>query len=1798
MGKKQMLFKTKGMNRDLSVSAFNPEFSFENRNLRLSSNEGNTLMSWVTEKGTKRLMLVANDINVTDSLTGYPIGTAVINHQLIVFTTDNNSHSANYSTQTDNIYKLEYRDDNSLNYKLLYSGKLNFSTGYPIETLVSYESEDVQKVYWTDGRNQPRVINVVGKIKKGNDAQFDFLPAYGSGYIGADKTSGGGMFAPGVIQYCFSYYNKHGQQSNIVGVTPLLYIRHTDRGASPEETVNTSFAINFEGVNKGFDYIRLYSIQRTSVNSTPIVKIVVDLATSSAVGGKISYTDNGTTGATIDPTELLFIGGREIKALTMTEKDGTLFLGNITEKNLSVANIQSYFNTNKDTTYITVNEVSVKHIQRGFTRDSSKKNVSLGESTDLYPNISSNDQELNTTFKYGDKYRFGIQLQSETGEWTEPIYIDDVENDKYPKYVSTDGCQQLAYGKVTFSNDFLSASGMRSYKKARPVIVYPSINDRQVLCQGVLNPTVFNALDRIDNSPFAQASWYFRPRYNALQAGLNTTTNGSNNGIKANYGSVSKKEFGSSQTINGQSTTFTANDVDLTVDADYEYNVTGVYVLTATINSTAITNILSRGYFSVRKKTKGGFGIAENTIGGSRSEDLLTTSINMANFSFIGVINLGDNRYAFIRKDPWGTAYGSDQNYKAAEGSLIFETAVTNAYTPSNSFPFYTGMLVDKNRKYYFLKPSGANSSYIFKFYDDTTYYEVTYAVGDESNTDDEQSYDIVTAPSDNGSFVEYKHFEPLFSTDNLTGDNNTKAACQIEIQGSKNIFSSVTATEVSNLGGNRANPTKSRVMRNLTSNTEFFVDQSIVTLNSPDIDFDTEVQNYSMEDLQLAIVGYIPITSSMSAHHITTSSSKLENGHNLDMDIADNLKQTGFGTGELSTNVRIVGDSSNGGKRLVSDYIWNDVLVGKSTKEDKIKTSYRLHDFLVYPWQRTGSLNNDFRTADKASSLLKTKKESNILYSNYSIYFNDDANCKYSEISAQMHLTENDEVMNYRLKQGKDINYYANIDKVLYNEAGYEPIIMGINDNDIDIKETALTSPISMKYKSTSHAVIALKPEDIGGTTKIRIMPNMEGTSSDGTHKYFWEANSSNPYVYVDPTKTVANIPVSYLWLGELRKTPTNLFGGTTREAIRNNKWQIAGSAQPIINGRTLVLDYTIGDTYHQRYDCLKTYAFTPEDTNQIVEILSFMCETHVNLDGRYDRNRGQVDNTNMSPRNFNLLNPVYSQQDNFFTYRRTDAEGIGEINYPNQIAYTKTKNSGADVDLWTNITLANVLELDGSKGKLNKLTRLNDQLLAFQDIGISQILYNENTAISSTEGVPIEIANSGKVTGKRYISDTIGCSNKWAMTTTPNGIYFIDSHDKGIYLFNGQLNNLSNTYGFNSWCKQNITGNGWTPDEFGDFMAVYDKQNQDVLFINHDDCLAFSEKIGVFTSFYDYNNTSYLCNLDGTGIWIKNTDYDTALYQHNGGTYCSFFDTHKDYWMTLVGNPEPQRDKVFTNLEFRACIEGEGNTVTSGNNITYTPYLPFNSLECWNEYQHGITQLKNLNGHSAMMHHVGTDSALKRKFRIWRCDIPRDNVAIPSTTDSDYAAFVEDETAKGIFRNAVHPNDRMRNPWLYLKLKGKQEASGSIVTHGIPTLYGTIKDDHITNYYVVYCDFENPRFFKDADAIYTVRAILKPGYRGKVAVRPYKYSRLIDNITGSGIFGNDTVNVQLPYTFTQEERETIDNTIMDSNYDLAFRVIEENGTVSLDGIDSIAIEKILLVTENVYPKVEIHDITMDYFE
>ena len=1839
MQKKITGWKTKGMNRDLSVSAYNPEFAFENMNLRLSTNEGNTMLSWVNERGPKKLDILINETPwVNDilpesvdgggssyklsTIKGCPIGTAVINHKLVLFTTTNVSTDSsdfsnikavyeisadrildmvpepslditpqdltgeglpddsignNYDTYTDaltgykylkknghwildktsasqpaitddpeeentgsegsegdnegnngnnneddpgttvpdmpynppsttnirivfdRIYVLWFGKDSEGNEvllgKLIYGGKLDFITSLPLETLPSYEASHIQKIYWTDGRNQPRVINIAADstklglwntaVNNGIDTFFDFIPTVqlDNTAITIDKQSGDGTFAAGVIQYIFTYINKYGQQTNPFYVSPLYYLSHNDRGASPEDKVTCQFTITISNADTNFDYIRVYSLQRTSLDLEPFVKYLEDLKIRSDVStSPIIYTDNGTTGSTVDPTEMLYLGGKEISALTMTEKDQKLFLGNIIQKNTSVAPIQDYFDglrTDSDTE----NNIAI-----GFTCDSPSaenqfKVLELKPASGIYTytnELDKNRREI-TTFKYGDRYRFGFQLQKTTGEWLEPIFIDDVTNDKHP--VTSVGSTQayLPYAEAAIDVDAMKdaiyqatqgttrAIDWTVIKRIRPVVVYPTIADRNVLCQGVLNPTVFNALDRIDNSPYAQASWYFRP-YTTDEDGIidDAVITGDSIDVETDSNITSDYDSNFSSVFN---------------DGPLDHRK-AVYVLVTRVDNNKLNNILTNGYLTYKIS----------------SVDVIKLRSRVYFDGVIAISSHDDDTstIAFFKTTVWGPIDVSNDKYytELKEEATNLKVWINN--NSNTGFYIYSDIQTDELHFYYYDKYINAETSNL-----DTYVFEFNYNNG--SDTFKTVTFTTVANTNNsllglNGSKTVFKHYNRLLTSSDIFKTShifkipafyNLK---KVEVQGSAKIYDTVYSVERET----------DEDGEELNTNNQFFIDQSIVTLNSPDIDFDTEVQSYGTDNLKLRIVGAIPITANTSWHSIHASS-MLSDFYNIntkeikDEDLKKALAEITkkFGQGELNKNVYWENINLNAGRRLIADALWNDVNVYVDTEDNQYELldsetnifTSGISNKVIYPWHKKGSLCNDPRTEDKAASILKRKVESNILYSATTCYCKNDYD-EFGNIGVQVHLTENSSGTNIRLsKQNEqntycyDINYYPNIDKVLYNNKGwYEQKVKTVkvsgNAFRHHIKEEVeqgdpIATVVPMKYKSTSHAVISLhtkKTTDIGGNENKDCIPILPyGTYTDNSnqtvypgkysypaspmtgYKTFWNENVDT-YIAQDSIsikETVDEVDhdlfngnlYQYLWLGELYKPEDQnkvYFGGTTKEAIKANKWVVGGDAQDFTDG-TITLRWTEGDTYFQRYDCLKTYAYTPEDINQIVEILSFMCETHVNLDGRYDKNRGQIDNTNMSPQNFNLLNPVYTQKDNFFTYKKSDIDNSANLQYPNYIYYSKTKQSGADVDLYTNVTLGSTLELDGDKGDITSLQRLNDQIIAFQDSGISQILYNENTAISTTQGVPIELANSGKVQGARYITDTVGCSNKWSVKSTPMGIYFIDSNNKDIYKFNGQLNNLSAGLGFSSWAKNNIPTSyvRWTPNLYDNFVTYYDKQNQDVLFINKKNALAYSEKFNTFTSFYDYGKIPYFANLDDVGLWIRflngeSTDDlqeaadsgGTYIYQHQAGEYSNFFGVNKPFSMTLIGNPEPQMDKIFTNLEFRASVGDDGEYVD--NTGKFTPTLPFDSLETWNEYQHGITNLKNLTGIDAVRHHIGNDSSLKRKFRMWRCDIPRDNADVDSST----------EAAMGITRFKKRLNDRMRNPWLYLKL------------------------------------------------------------------------------------------------------------------------------------------------------------------
>lgn len=1553
---KQVIFKTKGMQRDLSASAFNSEYSYENKNVRVMPTNESTLLSLINEKGNKKSSIAG----IGDYIKGIPIGQALINDELIVFTCGDKSSlytdiSAEDLDTEDRIYKLWF-NNGALTGKILFKGDLGFNYKHPIETISFYENADIRKVYWTDGLNQPRVINIAATsnvVSKWNNDSFNFVRTLSlNEEITIERNIvANGSFAPGVIQYAFTYFDKYGQESNIFYTSPLYYISYNNRGASPEDKVSNSFNIEVTNVDKRFDYIRIYSIHRTSINATPDVRRVVDLAPPTGrsnyelssyeinlpankmtmyrigsgaektldqyepshsgsnykswtfstdeyycinFGGdyltwdtgtsftititngnkarmqlankgnmtgtlsiaKVTYTDNGSSGDSVDPTELLYIGGEEVVFGTMAQKDNTLFLGDIKTKRKTLdSTIRSYFK-GKSITFSTYN-----------------KSISSPEAKGYYP--YSNQLKMNSyqfkTFKYLEYYRFGIQAQHYTGKWSEPIWINDVRNNVHidTTFYSDNKIglpvAEFTLNDVTIINRLLD----NGYVRVRPVVVYPTINDREAVCQGILCPTVYNVSDRFGNSPFAQSSWFTRPNapfdeYKAFHYGKN------------NEGAWSGDWAGLGQPLG-----------------------------------------------------------------------------NPSAYSRAGIMS---NDWTVVTSE--GTQYNID--------------------------------IVNK------------------------------------------------------GAWAEFRHNRPI------PGNSNRNAEIQC-------IWNPPPGPYVND------GATDSDVASWVSNNAEnYYIDQSILTFHSPDIEFDNEVRSIDTSGLKLRIVGMVPLTAFASDIDIQTStpvnnfynSSELPAGfYKEPIGVENDFSYSGLGVNHL-------GNSHFGWRGLISGAFWFDELT--AYKKDTGNTRHLTTGFVVYPWHRNGSLNNTkYATDGYRSAMLDKKKMSNMRYSYKSVYLNP-SNIWNAYISGSNIRTgisgvavfDSNEVSLVRLPAQEnsgltDINYYGNVDKLLTisrigdKKDGYPIMTTGVQSAEtnahtlfrgvytqVDSRYTDQitgTDPVRIKYKSTPHAVLALNYTTTGAQ---RILPNIkdgvytntwvvnaqDAGAPKGQHMY-WDKSGSAKSVSQDtiiapmgPISTVSSIQHGWLWLGELyNDNVQNRFGGQTEEAFENNIWLPCGDPISLVdtnNGvkSSITIKWEEGDTYFQRYDHIKTYPFTLEDQNAVTDIVSFMCETRVNIDGRYDRNRGQTSNFSITPENFNLMNDVYSQPNNFFNYRTINPNKLNLDNFHNSITWTKNKTAGELVDTWTNITLASTLDLDGDKGTVRALRRLNNNIFAFQDRGISQILYNENMQISSTDGVPIEIANSGKVNGKRYISDRIGCTNKWSMCETSNGIYFIDDITKGIFLFNGQLDNLSDRLGFHSWINKTSKDISiWNPVDFDGFVTYYDKVNGDVFFITKDECLAFSEPLGQFSSFYSYEKVPYFTNLEDRGIAF-NVEGTGTLYKpwlHNEGDYNMFFGVYQPFYTTVIANPDMPVDKIFNNLEFRSDSWDK-----NGNLLNTT----FDTLTVWNEYQQGTSTLNNI---------LGKPSDLKKKFRIWRANIPR--------------ASAIGSTKKG--------RDRMRNPWLYIKLSMEEE-------------------------------------------------------------------------------------------------------------------------------------------------------------
>lgn len=1754
---KSQVFKVKGMHRDLSMPNANGEFAYEIVNMRLTPAEEGAGFSLTNERG-----LIANDVSISGNVL---LGQCSTSDSLIVFSKDTKS-----TYKYDYIERL-YHDGLSWVCETLYQGNLNFREGSPIETLFNYETEDIQKVYWIDGVNQLRCINIADTSLSYNDTSFDSIKEIDSVPRVKLSLSAGGKFTAGVLQYYITYFNKFSSESPIMYTSPLLHIAHDGRGGNTNDSINTAYRLRISDLdNSTWEYIRIYATHRTSLEATPEGSIVAELKIPNTKS--IDFTDYGSGRISIDPNELHFVGGKCIVAGTMTAKDQVLFLGNLkidTNKTINYDAINSLFaNLRANGTIDTLFSTST-------TKTKSNK-LSEYEDTYYYYKSNLNNTEPITHYKYGEKYRFGISLMDTYGNWSNPIWIKDAFITVAPKQINGDTlalpCPQLELlenipGQSKSLWDFLKENGAISIK---PLVVFPSIDERKVLAQGVVCPTVYNLKDRKENGPYAQASWFMRPNAPIDLWNLTGTYDTwlSEMGVLVHNSDVIFPESTQGYNIRSYQSILNPNSNAtkwLDTKMSLVYDDLSISRLTENYENSSYAN----GYGS-RAAIKAGTSIF--------NEDIIFYPKDYYN----SLVDDGKQPYALVTNnfDDIAKDIVSSGSWVEFRHNYALRTKGWTWGPTNDWYQWNAGIEPEEILDYEWM-----HDKYLlmYKNYSPIKYpFPYLYrSLNAEPSTYPKKTTGIVTmGPQDGVNYNHAIYFKFRLGASRCAELDTSRFGATIPV----NRFCG------DDIGRNTWRNVP--LVRFNTGNSAYYVDNSIVTFHSPEVEVQEDIVNITPEGYDFRIIGVVPLTATISDISLEYSGSIYDPSINTEVEFGlkknlvrnKNIGHHGF-KGLVTHSTLFSGH--NAPNSIEYDYKNDGTLAGVTA--NPLYSDYYAANFPLHPWQSTGNIPGfDPTWAEKGNyTTLKRKILSNLRYSANSCFYNlkDLGTGTLSDNEALLSAADN-KSMGWKPYRGSNIQlfnsteqsivklnldgynsdlvYSANIDSIALATAGentpipiysyfygrklaptdsietsgYTPYIGGACFDDV--YKTGIGS--SIKYKSSPHAVIGFNavPVTIEGALKWtqEILPSFSGVNLASKNYQSIDqigqlTEEQAGYLYEDDN--IISIPhqsslsvdqfsnfglpgynainskdktpnYGWLWLGELYKLQDPTFGGNSEYALQNNSWEVGGTYNSVysfpINGYVTTTDgiehkptftiersnelellfylygrdsyriifpelitesvrefikdetknllrytsadllaiknnsnfinfsaairfiksgykidltidtlsnsfekiskvaiyfiditnltegqlkWTIGDTYYQRFDTLKTYAYSDEDENSIVDITSFMVETRVNIDGRYDRNRGQDSNLQMSPTNFNLINDAYSQRDNFFTYRILDKDIQSRTEFPNQITWSLSKTAGATVDAWMNHTLASVLDLDGTKGNLTALKTFGDQIISFQETGISAILFNSRVQIPTSEYVPIQIANSGKVDGQQYLTTDLGCQDKWNIVTTPSGLYFVDYYNKSIYRFNGKVEDLSTVGGFRGWCDSHLY-------DGSQVLGYYDKKNREVLFysstfgqINNIEThwLGFSEITNTFSSFYTFPKAA-LSNVRDRQIWLV---YD-GKYNENEAKYENVYTYYSDvygksrtvpessypYGLTAIVRQDSNIVKTFNSVEFRADTY---RSFILQNNET------FDTIQIEDEYNGKTSE--------SLEHKKYKPSNLKKLLRTWRAYIPR---------------------------------------------------------------------------------------------------------------------------------------------------------------------------------------------------------------
>ncbi len=512
-------------------------------------------------------------------------------------------------------------------------------------------------------------------------------------------------------------------------------------------------------------------------------------------------------------------------------------------------------------------------------------------------------------------------------------------------------------------------------------------------------------------------------------------------------------------------------------------------------------------------------------------------------------------------------------------------------------------------------------------------------------------------------------------------------------------------------------------------------------------------------------------------------------------------------------------------------------------------------------------------------------------------------------------------------------------------------------------------------------------------------------------------------------------------LLIAELVKTKAEIYlggiyGGNSYEDKQRTNYLEIGEYKTLSPSETSYTLLSPGDTFVNNFRFLRVVR---KDTNilaegvlQQEEIVEFLTETSINLKNRSDTSDSVWDSKffNLNS-DYHTYNRVYSQLSDLIKRRNLNYNFKKISSYDTNIISSKLKSAGELIDNWTDILQNEVMTLNGKFGSINSLISFQDEVYAIQDKAFAFISISPRIQVSGSDGLAVQLGTGAILDRYKYISTENGTRNRFGVIVTEKGVYFYDALSKAITMFKGQIEGLSNTKSMHSFFINNLVEGDLVMDNPVLKKGVscgYDYVNNDVFLTFHQNkienglstyspfTIAFNENSNTFVSFYDYTPSFYISR----GNYFVTTDpNNTSIYRQGVGLYNTFYNVKYPSYVTLNVNPEPNLDCVFDNINFKS--ETYSYDTNTGLYTIDNPDKTLTGIRAYTDH------LDSNVGTSVTPLVVGRNNNIRRKFRDWNALIPRSG------------------------------RERIRGPWVKLKLVFDQQGDYKFILHDIDISYTT---------------------------------------------------------------------------------------------------------------------------------------------